>query len=173
MSNIPQTQHLDYVIAQGLVFRSEVGYTGIAADGFAYTGITTGSQEVVILQRNYGSNQSSLAVELFEAGYSGGTPARTFNRRLSSSEPAPGTVMQGVTPGALGNAITGAKLRAGTSTGSASLEVDGDDSRIYLKANTSYVVRYTNTGSGNAEIGNSFDYRKVLKGPWDRIIESL
>ncbi|MGL4315328.1 MAG: hypothetical protein ACRCTL_01740 [Pseudomonas sp.] len=77
-----------------------------------------------------------------------------------------------MTPGALGNAITGATLRATSTTGPSSLQVPGDESRIYLKANTSYVMRYTNGGTGVATIGNSIDFRKALKGPWDRAIES-
>lgn len=179
MSNIPQMPHIDYLVAQGLVFRIELGYSGVGAGSYAYTGVTTGNQEVVVLQRSFGSSESVLTAELFEASFSGGTAPNTggtsprlFNRRLSSTEPAPATVLQGVTPGALGNAITAATLRAGSTTGSASLQVSGDESRIYLKANTSYVIRYTNGGAGAASIGNSIDFRKVLKGPWDRAIES-
>lgn len=172
MSNVPQMPNIEYLVAQGLVFRVELGYTGVGAGGFAYTGITTGSSEVVVLQRTFGSSESVLTAELFEASYTGGTDPRILNRRLSSAEVVPATVKQGVTPGALGNAITAATLRAGSTTGSASLQVSGDESRIYLKANTSYVLRYTNGGAGAASIGNSIDFRKVLKGPWDRAIES-
>lgn len=162
----------DYLIAQGLIFRTELAYTGVTASGFAYTGIQTGN-EVVILQRAYSSTESVLTVELFEASFTGGTAARTLNRRFNSTEPNPLTVMQGVTPGTLGTALTGVTLRATTSTGSAQLAISGDDSRLYLKPNTSYIVRYTNGGAGAATIGNSFDYRKTLTGSWEKPIGSV
>lgn len=162
----------DYIIASGLVFSSDAGFTGITAGSFAYIGITTGALEVLILRRSYNSSESSLVVELFKATFTGGTAARTFNRRLNSAEPQPCTMLKDVTPGTLGTAITGAKLRAAQSGGSSQLEVDGDERRIYLEANTSYVIRFTNTGSGAADIGASLDYRKALKGNWEKVVPS-
>lgn len=170
---IPAMTFDEYVIAQGLVFRAELAYPGVlAASGVAYTGITTGADEIVVLQRAYSSSESKLQVELFETTFTGGGDPRIWNRRLVSTNPVPGIVKQGVTPGVLGAAITGVLLRASTSTGSAALSVPGDDSRIYLEPNTSYVVRYTNLGAAAADIGNSFDFRKVLKGPWDAVLAS-
>lgn len=163
----PEMTFDEFVVAQGLVFRAEVGFTGVAAGAFAYVGVTTGADEVVILQRAYSSSESKLTVELFEATFTPGTPARILNRRFSNVQTGPATISQGVTPGTLTTVITGVTLRASTSTGSAALAVAGDDSRLYLKANTSYVVRYKNEGSGAADIANGFDYRKALKGSWD------
>lgn len=163
----------EFVIAQGLVFRAEIGYTGVlATTGVAYTGILTGADEIVVLQRAYTSSENALQIDLFEATFSAGTPARTLNRRLGSSQALPGTVTQSVTPGTLGSVVTGTTLRAGTTAGTASISLTGDDSRLYLKANTSYVVRYTNLGAGAASIGNAFDFRKVLKGNWDGLLVS-
>jgi hypothetical protein len=162
----------EFVIAQGLVFRTELGYTGVAAAGVVYTGVQTGADEVVVLQRAYTSSESILAVDLFETSFTVGTDPRIWNRRMASQQVVPATIKQGVTPGALGSVITGVTLRAGTSTGSASVSVPGDDSRIYLEPNTSYVVRYTNHGAGAATIGNAFDFRKVLKGNWDGVLVS-
>lgn len=171
--SIPSMRFDEFVIAQGLVFRAEIGYTGVlATTGVAYTGVITGADEIVVLQRAYSSSEPKLQVDLFEATFSAGTPARTLNRRLNSGQIIPATVTQGVTPDALGAAITGVLLRASTSTGSAALSIASDDSRIYLKPNTSYVVRYSNLGSGAADISNAFDFRKVLKGPWDGVLVS-
>ncbi len=169
---IPLMTFDEFVTAQGLVFRAELGFSGVPAAGPVYSGITTGPEELVILQRAYSSSESILLVELFEATFSAGTPARILNRRFASAQTIPATVMQGVTPDALGAAITGVTLRAGSTTGSASLTVPGDASRLYLKPATSYVVRYTNQGAGAATIGNSFDFRKVLKGNWDGVLVS-
>lgn len=173
MSPTPAPQYSNYAIAQGLVFCAETVYASVGAGLFAYTGITTGPQEVVILQRMHSSSAPILTVELFEASHTAGTPARPFNRRLSVTEQPPATVFLGVTPGALTDPITSIKPRAITSTGTLSVQISGGESRIYLKANTSYVVRYTNGGAGSAEIISSFDFRKVLKGAWERAIESL
>jgi hypothetical protein len=162
----------EFVIAQGLVFRAEIGYSGIGAAGVAYTGITTGADEIAVLQRAYSSSEATLTVELFEATFTVGSTPRLLNRRLASAQVLPATIKQGVTPGALGTAITGATYRAVVSTGQASVAVPGDDSRLYLKANTSYVVRYTNDGGGTAAITNAFDFRKVLKGNWDGLLVS-
>lgn len=163
----------EFVIAQGLVFRAELGYTGVTAStGVAYTGILTGADEICVLQRAYSSSENTLQIDLFEATFSAGAAARTLNRRIGSSQVIPATVMQGVTPGALGTAVTGVTLRAGTTAGTASIALTGDESRLYLKPNASYVVRYTNLGAGAATIGNSFDFRKVLKGNWDGLLVS-
>lgn len=162
----------DFIIASGFVFSSDAGFAGVGAGTAVHIGVLTGSLEVLILQRSYGSSESQLTVELFEATFTGGTPARTFNRRLSSTEVQPAIVHAGVTPGALETAITGTTLRAATSGGSASLQVSGDERRIYLKEGTSYVIRMTNGGSGAAVIGTSFDYRKALKGNWEKVVPS-
>lgn len=162
----------EYVIAAGLIFRAELSYAGVAAAGVAYSGITTGADEVAILQRAYSSSESTLTVELFEATFTVGTDPRLLNRRLSNTATPPATVKQGVTPDALGAVITGNTYRASTGTGQTSVSVPGDDSKIYLKANTSYVVRYTNGGTNPATIGNGFDYRKALKGNWDGLLVS-
>lgn len=162
----------EFVIAQGLIFRAEISYAGIGAGAVVYTGITTGADEVAILQRAYSSSEAALTVELFEASFTVGTDPRLLNRRLANLSAAPATVKQGVTPGALTTPITGATYRAVIGTGQASVSVPGDDSRIYLKANTSYVVRYTNGGGNAASISNGFDFRKVLKGNWDGLLTS-
>lgn len=163
----------EFVIAQGLVFRAELGYTGVLASvGVAYSGVLTGADEVVVLQRAYSSSEATLQVDLFEATFSAGTPARTLNRRFASAQALPAAISQGVTPGTLGAIITGVTLRASVGTGQASVSVPGDDSRLYLKPATSYVVRYTNLGAGVATIGNSFDFRKVLKGNWEGLLVS-
>lgn len=168
----PAMTHDEYLAAAGLIFRAEISYAGIAAAGFAYSGITTGPDELVILQRAYSSSEATLTVELFEATFSAGTDPRLLNRRLSSTQAVPATIKQGVTPGTLTTPVTGATYRASTGTGQASVSIPGDDSRIYLKANTSYVVRYTNGGANAATISNGFDFRKVLKGNWDGLLVS-
>ncbi len=170
----PEVSFDDYLAAQGLIFRAELSYAAIAAAGFAYTGVTTGADEVVILQRAYSSSDTVLTVELFEATYTAGAAARTLNRRFSNTDPLPATIMQGVTPGTLGTPITAVTLRAVTGTGTAALQITGDDSHLYLKPNTSYVVRYTNGGSQAATISNGFDFRRVLKGgAWDKNLSSM
>lgn len=162
----------DFILASGLVFSAEAAVNNIASSGTTHIGIMPGANELVILSRSYGSTESAMTIELFEATFTGGAPARTFNRRLSSQEPAPATVMVGVTPSALTTPITGVTLRAQTSGGSAQLQVSGDEKRLYLKAATSYVVRLTNNGAGAATLSTAFDYRRALKGEWERVVVS-
>jgi len=169
----PEMTFDEYVIASGLIFRAEISYAGVAAtNGVIYTGITTGADEVIILQRAYSSSEAALTVELFEASFTVGTDPRTLNRRFNSAQAIPATIKQGVTPGALGTPLTGATYRASVGTGQASISVNGDDSRLYLKPSTSYVVRYTNLGANPATISNAFDFRKALKGNWDALLPS-
>jgi hypothetical protein len=158
------TQH-DNMIALGLTHRYEVAFVGVASAASAYIGIVTGPEEVVVLGRTYVSDQSVLSVALHEASFTGGADTRHLNRRLSSNSPQPvASMKQGVTPGALGAIITGTKLRSPTSTGNSVLEIHENESKLYLKANTSYVVALTNGGNGTAEIGSSIDMRKVVAG---------
>lgn len=158
-----------FLIAQGLLFRAELSYTGVAASGVVYTGILTGADEICVPQRSYSSSEASMQIDLFEATFTAGSDPRVFNRRLSITQVAPATVKQGVTPGTLGTAISSINLRAATAAGTTP---ESDDSLFYLKPNTSYVVRYSNFGSATATISNWFDFRKVLKGGWDGIIAS-
>lgn len=156
--------NLGDLIAQGYVHRYECSFTGVASGASVHIGVLTGSDEVVALGRGYGGSSSLIIVELFEAAYSGGSPARHLNRRLSSQRPMPVTVMQGVSVGALGGAITTASIRATTSAGNASINIAANDNMIFLKKNTSYVVRVTHGGSGSADIGAAFDLRAVVDG---------
>lgn len=161
------TDKTEALIAAGYVFRSEIGFTsvGSGAGAAVYVGVTTGpNSEVVVMGRAYSSSESPITIELFEASYTGGSPARTLNRRFTSTKVAPATFAQGVAPGTLGNAITGVTLRAPTAGGSAALSVTGDDNALYLKANTNYVVRIINGGNAGASIGASFDYRATTGG---------
>lgn len=162
----------DFILASGLVFSSEISVSNIPASGATHIGITTGANELVILSRSYGSTESAMSIELYEADFSVGSPARTFNRRLSSTEPAPAAVLFNVTPGTLGSPITTATLRAPTSGGSAQLQVSGDEKRIYLKAQKNYIVKLTNLGGNSASLSAAFDYRRALKGEWERVVVS-
>lgn len=152
---------IDDLVARGYVFRNEIGFTGVASGAAVYMGVTVGqTSELVVLGRSYSSSESVLVVELFEASFTGGTPARRINRRLSSTRTAPADFFIGVTPGALTTVLTGLTLRAGSTAGSASLQLAGDESKLYLKRGTQYVLRFTNGGSGVAAIGAAFDVRE-------------
>lgn len=155
---------LDDLTSLGYVFRYEVGFAAVPAGGSVYIGVQTLGKEVVVLARSYGSTGSVVTAELHEASYSGGMLSRRFNRRLSSTRAEPLAMRENVTPGALGNPITSATLRAATATGAAALAVSGDESKIYLKANTQYVVKITNGHNSVADIGASFDMRRAVEG---------
>lgn len=155
----------EQMISQGYVFRAEYSTTGLAAAGTFHVGLLAGNDEVVIGTRSYSSSEAILTIELFEATYSAGTDPRIFNRRLNSQHIVPATVKVGVTPGTLGTPITAITLRAPGTTGSSSLQLTADDNLLYLKPNTSYVVRLTNGGAAAANIGSAFDFRRAVGIP--------
>lgn len=153
----------EYYANQGLVFRSDISAViATAATGTYFLGFTTGAQRVRLLARSYSSSESPLTVELFEATWSAGSAARTLNSNLAISNIVnPATMFSGVTPGTLGSVITGITLRSATGTGSAQLQIAADESPLIFKANTSYVIRYTNGGGPNASIGTVFALRAM------------
>lgn len=48
----------------------------------------------------------------------------------------------------------------------------GDEKRLYLKAATSYVARLASNWAGAATLSAAFDYRRALKGEWERVVVS-
>lgn len=153
----------EYYANQGLVFRYELATViAVAATGTYFVGVTTGASRVRVLSRSYSSSESPLTVELFEASFTAGSPVRTLNAyQVANSNTAPATILGGVTPGALTTVITGLTLRAPTAGGTAQVTVSADDSVLVLKPNTSYVLRFTNGGGANANIGSVLNLRAM------------
>jgi len=146
----------------GKVYRAEFSATiATATTGTYYVGLTTPNAPIRVMGRAYSSSESPLTIELFEATFSAGSNTRTLNRDLSIATSPPAQFVSGVTPGALGTAITGLTLRAPTAGGTAQVSINSDDSILTLKRNTSYVVRFTNGGGANAIVSGAIDYRQV------------
>lgn len=145
-------------IERGRVWRAEAGSASVTASTNFLLGILTGSRQIVVTTRSYVSSSPRLVAGLYEAAFTGGSPARTLNRRLESPDSAPFTVTQGVTA-SLGAVITQATILAGVSTGNAQASFFGDTFAIILEPNTSYVVALFNGGAQLAEIGMAFDAR--------------
>lgn len=157
------TQDIIRTLARdGLIWRAEHSALAVPAGASTYLGFVTGDNELEALSRSYSSTGNALVVELFEASFTGGTPAHTINRRLSHAGPPPVQLLTGITPGALGDAITAVRILAPTSTGSAQAGVSADDSLLLLKAQTSYVLRISNTGASAADLGAAIDYRESI-----------
>lgn len=152
----------EYYAKMGLVFRSEIASViAVAATGTYHVGLTTGPLQVRILGRSYSSSESPLTIELFEATWSAGTPVRTLNSNLTVGGVSPAPMFGGITPGSLTTPITALALRAPTAGGTAQVSVTADSSVLVLKANTSYVLRFTNGGGVNANIGASINLRNM------------
>jgi hypothetical protein len=149
-------------ITSGQVWRIEHSALAVAAAGVSYIGFVTSGLKLEALGRSYASTGNALVVELFEATFTGGTNIRTLNRDLAVTTAPPVQMKTGITPGALGDVITGIRVVAATSTGSAQVGVNNDGSLLLLKPNTSYIIRMTNTGTGAADIGTSIDYRESI-----------
>ncbi|HGM4307274.1 TPA: hypothetical protein ACKPFN_003693 [Pseudomonas aeruginosa] len=141
----------------GRIWRVSHSWTLGGAEAFHF-GFAIGERDMIALSREYFTMSTGLKVELFQATWSGGTQAKTINRRLDLKDsPPPVQWYQGVTPGSLGAAITGFEIE---STSSNRVGKDGDKEPFIHTAMTSYVLRVTNTGSGNQPFSFSLDFRE-------------
>lgn len=161
-NNVVTQNNAETCAALGLVTRFEIG-ASVAAAGFYYVGLTTPvGPQVRVMSRQYSSSESSLTVELFEATWSAGSAVRTLNRNLAVTPTPPLTLLGNVTPGALGSVITGVTIRAATGTGTSAIQISGDESLLLLKANTNYVIRFTNSGGQIATVSAGLDLRQAM-----------
>lgn len=144
----------------GLIWRVSHAWEMAAAATFHF-GFVVGERDMIALSREYFTMSTALKVELFQAAWAAGSPAKTINRRLDFKDlPPPVQWYQGITPGALGTEITGFEIE---STSSNRIGKDGDKEPFIHTAMTSYVLRVTHTGSGNQPFTFAADYR--IKNP--------
>ncbi|WP_442108706.1 hypothetical protein [Pseudomonas sp. NUPR-001] len=145
---------------RGLIWRVSHAWEMAAAATFHF-GFIIGERDMIALSREYFTMSTALKVELFQATWTGGAPAKTINRRLEFKDLTPPVQWyQGVTPGTLGAAITGFEVE---STSSNRVGKDGDKEPFIHTAMTSYVLKVTNTGSGNQPFMFAADFR--IKNP--------
>lgn len=146
----------------GRIWRVSHRWTMGAAATFHF-GFVVGERDMIALSREYFTLSTALKVELFQAAWSGGSVAKTINRRLEFKDQAPPIQWyQGVTPGALGESITGFDIE---SSGPNRVGKDGDKEPFIHTAMTSYVLRVTNTGASEQTFSFAADYR--IKNPWE------
>lgn len=152
----------EYYAKMGLVYRSEIGAViAVATTGTYFVGVQASPSRIRVLSRSYSSSESPLTIELFEATFTGGTPVRTLNANQNVGGTSPAPMFGGVTPGSLTTVITGLTLRAPTAGGTAQVSVNADDSVLILKENQPYVIRFTNGGGVNANIGAVINLRAM------------
>ncbi|MNN38261.1 hypothetical protein D3C81_1522460 [compost metagenome] len=145
----------------GLVWRAAHSWSMAASATFDF-GFVVGETEMVALSREYFTFSTGIRVELFEASFTGGTPAKTINRHLKfKDKPAPIQFFAGVTAGALGTAITGFEYESTTSN---RVGKSGDQEPFIHDALKSYVLRFTNTGSGTQPFSFAVDFRLKVPG---------
>lgn len=149
------------LIMDGLVWRAEFSRSGIAAAGIILLGFTTGANRVAFPSRSYRSDGQSMTVELFQTAQSSGAAVRHLNRRVGITAPPPFQIKADVTA-TPGTPITAAKFIAAASGGSAQAGIFGDANLLILEANTPYVLRLTNSGSGAAELAAAFDFYELV-----------
>lgn len=143
----------------GIVWRAEHSWSMTAGATFDI-GFVTGAREMVALNRDYFTFSTGLKVDLYEASFSGGSAMKTINRRLAlSGNTPPLRLFAGVTAGTLGTAITGFEVQ---STSSIRVGKTGESEPFYHEAGTSYVLRITNTGTGNQPFSFALDYREQV-----------
>lgn len=157
-AQLPVETDDNIAILKGEMFSAEYSTTGLASAATYLVGITTGSRQVMILDRSYTSSESSLRVQLYEVTFSGGSDITRFNRNLIVGGTGPLTIKAGVTA-TLGTPITTATFISTSSANNIQLAIASDAQRFMLKPNTSYVVALTNTGAAAANIGSRFNFR--------------
>lgn len=123
-------------------------------------GMTTGNVPVMYMDRHYASSAFQVLVELYEEGFTGGTPIPSGNRNMTSGGSAPSSHFSGVTRGGSGT-LRASLLLLGDSTGGAANAQTEDGEYFVLKPNTNYVLAFTNqTGSGGF-VNFRFTYRRA------------
>ena len=141
---------------QGIIWRAEHGWTMAAGASISF-GLAIPDIEIISLNREYYTNSTGIAVSLYEANFSGGTPVHTINRRLKYRENTPPMqIFHGVTHGALTDFISGFDLETpnGIRVGKR-----GDLEPVIHDALKSYVLLITNTGTTEQPFGLTVDYR--------------
>ncbi|WDY60382.1 hypothetical protein [Pseudomonas sp. PSKL.D1] len=151
------------LIKAGLIWRAEHSWS-MAADATLHFGFITSQRDMIALAREYFTFSTGIRVELFAATFTGGSAAKTINRKLALKDSAPPVqFIQGVTPSALGTPITGFELQ---STSSNRVQKNGENEALIHPPQTSYVIRVTNTGTGNQLFTFSVDYREKIHGEY-------
>lgn len=134
----------------------------IAAGATITYGMTTGPNQVIYMDRHYLSSAFQVLVELYEEGFTGGTPVPAGNRNMNSGGISPASHFSGVTRGGSG-VLKASLLLLGDSTGGASNAQLLDGEWFDLKPSTNYVLAFTNqTGSGGF-VNFRFTFREARK----------
>lgn len=160
MAAITRTR-LDVMLERGLLWVSGASTPSLTAGATFMLGFTTGSREIVFLDRSYFSTGNLLFVGLYEASYTGGTTLTAVNRRLSVDRTPPFTMKSGVTA-TLGSPVASVVVMAAASTGNAQAGLVTESNRYVVKASTPYVIGVRNDASGSAYVGATFNYHELM-----------
>lgn len=147
MSNLVSAQQLSSVLlANGYGWKLEFAATGLAAAASVDLGITTGSFGAIISDRSFSTDGSAAFFGLYRnTSYTGGTPLTLFNRSdrfWGDSSRSPGTILSGVTAAPNAADLMGSISLRSLGAPAVSITTEGQD--IFLRPNSSYVIRITN-----------------------------
>lgn len=131
-----------------------------ATTGEELVGILIGPKDVIYQTRTYGGTCTDVRIGLYENIWSGGTPISNANRNLNVTLAGPATYASGVT-GTPTTLRTSVRLFGSSGAGSANLGNVPEGEWYILKANTRYILRIQNLGSGAGILTLRYTYRAV------------
>jgi len=151
------------LLGQGKINTVQVGIAALVTDASSYVRVTVGANGMVVLTQAFTSSEEAVEIALYEGAATGGTPNVVVNR--NQNYPPENSI--GFLVGATytpGTPILKTVFRAGTTGNNASLVINAENSKLYLKANTAYVIGIKNLAGQAADIGMSLTFRETVNG---------
>lgn len=154
---------MDDIVQQcslGSLFTVQATSGSIAAGAPVIYGVTIGSEDVLYRTRVYTSTMNQILVELYQEGFTGGTPVPAGNRQLKNTTTPPAMHYSGIARGGSGVLKTSLLIVADVATGNAGATTP-DDEPFILTADTNYVLVFTNQGSGAGIVNFRFTFQRA------------
>lgn len=137
----------------GVIFTASRLVSAVASGANTDSTFTTGAKPVVLYERNVDRSGSGVSAQIFEAPTtSGGTSAVAYSTNRNMTITPTVTLLTGVTTTATGTQVTATSYAIGNASnqGQGGQAVLGE--LVYLKPNTTYLLRLTNLDAAAANI---------------------
>lgn len=137
----------------GVIFTASRLASAVAAGANTDSTFTTGAKPVVLFARNVDRSGSGVSAQIFESPtFSGGAAAVAYSTNRNMTVASTVTLLTGVTTTVTGTQVTATSYAIGNSSnqGQGGQAVIGE--MVYLKPNTTYLLRLTNLDAAAANI---------------------
>lgn len=149
MQSVTQ-DYTDRALFDGDVWRMQRTET-VAASTTVYVGFITGAAAVALMDRIVTTDGNDAVFQLHEdTTYTGGAASSLLNRNRTSAAASPFSELKtGVTPGTLGTAITGVRLKGRPND---PFIQSSAAAKIIMKPNTSHVLAMQNLHTATSDL---------------------